>query len=172
MANTYMNLLNPDCCIDKLYPIPLKYEKDVRYCRVLYDLSVAYYYDDNHEYLCKVKKKHNIKKEDKMKQHITVEQLKGLSYEKQVKIATAIGQYVTCIRFDKNGDEYLILNILSEHITIGKMIEIIEPVKILRINGEWTDGTKRKWWFVEKDDIYFEKLKLCDALWEMMKNLL
>ena len=107
-----------------------------------------------------------------MKQHITVEQLKGLSYEKQVKIATAIGQYVTCIRFDKNGDEYLILNILSEHITIGKMIEIIEPVKILRINGEWTDGTKRKWWFVEKGDIYFEKLKLCDALWEMMKNLL
>ena len=57
MVNTYMDLMNPNCCIDKMYPVPKQYEKYVRYCRVLLDLSKAYYYDENKVFLCLVNKK-------------------------------------------------------------------------------------------------------------------
>ncbi|MFT9498048.1 hypothetical protein [Anaerosolibacter sp.] len=111
-----------------------------------------------------------------MKQHISNEQLKVLSWEEQKKIATIFGQFGNCSRNDANGDEYLILPMLAEKITIGKMIEVITKdnitVDIKTTTLDTEDGKKA---FILLNNIFnvksYSSEELCDALWEAVKEI-
>lgn len=55
---------NPQDYIDKLgwntekmYPIPPEYKTIVRYCKIIYDTSKAFYYDKDFNFVCEVDKK-------------------------------------------------------------------------------------------------------------------
>ena len=109
-----------------------------------------------------------------MKQHITVEQLQELSEEFiNPIIQKEWGELKTVAK------QYYV-DICKRYFNIGKMIEIIKLNKIRRetgewINREWIECDKfhcRKWWFIQKNDIYTDGLELCDALWEMVKIVL
>lgn len=95
-----------------------------------------------------------------MKQCLTVDQLSILDFKQQKEIATLFGQFGNCSRNDNEGNEYLILGLLAERITIGKMIEALHS-----LNYSWTYELSEEV-FINKGENY------CDALWEEVKTTL
>lgn len=105
-----------------------------------------------------------------MKQHISANQLKQLDFKEQMKIATLFGEYGNCSRNDSKGDEYFNLGLLSERITIGRMIEVLALDNIVvNIKATLMDTKDELQGFVLLDNTFYHKdfsaKELCDALW-------
>ena len=51
-------MLNTFCCVTnmlkEIFPIPLEYEHEAVYCRIMTDWSKVFYYNKNKKYLCEV----------------------------------------------------------------------------------------------------------------------
>ena len=110
-----------------------------------------------------------MKVRDNMKQHITAKQLKELSNEQQIRVATLAGEYGNCCN---GGGETINLEKLSYRINIGKMIEIISnyvyDINTFQGHGYWDTIVTV---ITEDEEKKYASEWLCDALWECMKEI-
>jgi hypothetical protein len=110
-----------------------------------------------------------------MRQHVSSEQLKSFPWEEQKKIATAFGQFGNCSRIDGNGEEYLILPMLAERITIGKMIERLNnhtsELSILYQLEVWQAKILIRDEKGEMVRVFCED-EVCDALWRAVQEIM
>lgn len=102
-----------------------------------------------------------------MKQHITVEQLKRLSSEGHIKLDNwwkpQLGDLYIVWDFPDSPqvfteERFYVTGSVSPLLSIGIMIEFLEEQMSLSL-GEWLDMPKRRG-------------KVCDALWEAVKEVL
>jgi hypothetical protein len=116
-----------------------------------------------------------------MKQHITVEQLFEVDDYKLAKMMDEKFQNavrdIHCNPYMTDKEKENLLEILSEQVTIGKMIEILEPnISIYPVLTEEEGKTRVIWWevryYVKNDLKEFRKVELYDALWEAVKEVL
>jgi len=111
-----------------------------------------------------------------MKQHIEINDLSEFTIEQLEKLVILFedcGLYHEAItRTIKAEKPYL--EIITKHITIGKIIEILDIKEIKKIKGVWKDNIKKEWWFIQLENKgkFYEELELCDALWEAAKEIL
>lgn len=103
-----------------------------------------------------------------MKQCIDVKNLKSLKFKQQATIATLFGQYGNCARIDSEGNEHLILPMLAERITMGKMIEVLGD----KLYCMTQDKAAHSWHIIigEWNGLRIDKTELVDCLWEAIKK--
>lgn len=107
-----------------------------------------------------------------MKQYITVADLEKFSNKEQLEIATLFGQYGNCCN---TGGESMNLGKLSERITIGKMIEILESkFPTIYIENQLPAGLRDKirYRVFQQGAGQHYGDNLCDALWNAVKDVL
>lgn len=108
----------------------------------------------------------------RMKQYITIEQIRELNVEQIGKLSHFINSKIAITDDIKSKDSILnkgIIATISCQCNIGKMIEIL---------GDRFDGLERCWegyWvhlYDSGEKERFEGKELCDALWEAIKYVL
>lgn len=111
-----------------------------------------------------------------MKQHITTEQLNGLSEKGRNKLWKWLKPNIA--KVDINGKEKFIPLDVSPLLSIGQMIEFLESNKKYVRCEQWVGDENHSWrvglnWQnAHLYDYVVEKPVLCDALWQAVKEVL
>ena len=106
-----------------------------------------------------------------MKQHVTREQIAELTTVQFKRLPLPINE-AQIAEFDRLKENGITSSVVSEYMTIGQMIEILQEKFITITHLETQDPTILYKWTVNFEEYGFGNVELCDCLWEAVKKVL